>query len=119
MDAVMASYEFKNPKYREAASRFVEGYRSRLSRPNASLGHMVGLETHDVSAGYSGEYKPGMVFTIEPALTIPEDHVYIRLEDMLLITPTGYDNMSAFVPVEPEAIEKLMAEQAMETAKKR
>jgi len=119
MDAAMASYGFKNPKYREAASRFVEGYRSRLSRPNASLGHMVGLETHDVSAGYTGEYTPGMVFTIEPALTIPEDHVYIRLEDMLLITPTGYDNMSAFVPVEPDAIEKLMTEQATETAKKR
>jgi Xaa-Pro aminopeptidase len=113
MDAVMASYQFTNPKYKEAATRFVEGYRSRLGRPRASLGHMVGLETHDVSAGYDGEYKPGMVFTIEPALTIPDDRVYIRLEDMLLITPTGYENMSAFVPVEPDAIERLMAEDGM------
>jgi Xaa-Pro aminopeptidase len=116
MDGVMASYPFRNPKYREAAARFVEGYRSRLSSPRASLGHMVGIEVHDVSAGYSGEYKPGMVFTIEPALTIPEDRVYIRLEDMLLITPTGYENMSAFVPVEPDAIEKLMAEPGLAQA---
>ena len=51
-----------------------------------------------------------MVFTIEPALTIPDDRVYIRLEDMILITPTGYENMSGFAPIEIDAIEKLMAE---------
>jgi Xaa-Pro aminopeptidase len=51
-----------------------------------------------------------MVFTIEPALTIPEDHIYVRLEDMLLITPDGYENMSSMAPVDMDAIEKLMAE---------
>jgi len=54
-----------------------------------------------------------MVFTIEPALTIPEDRVYVRLEDMILMTETGYENLSAFVPVEMDAIEKLMAEPGM------
>jgi len=111
MDAVMASYHFTNPKYRAAAERFVDGYRARLrdtSRP-PTLGHMVGIEVHDVTVPFD-EYKPGMVFTIEPALTIPEDRIYIRLEDMLVITETGYENMSGFVPVEPDAIEKLMAE---------
>ena len=54
-----------------------------------------------------------MVFTIEPALTIPEDRVYIRLEDVILITETGYENLSAFVPIEMDAIEKLMAEPGM------
>jgi Xaa-Pro aminopeptidase len=51
-----------------------------------------------------------MIFTIEPALTIPEDRVYVRLEDVILITPTGYENLSAFVPSEIADIEKLMAE---------
>jgi Xaa-Pro aminopeptidase len=51
-----------------------------------------------------------MIFTIEPALTIPEDRVYVRLEDMILITETGYENLSAFVPVEVADIERLMAE---------
>jgi Xaa-Pro aminopeptidase len=111
MDEAMASHTFRNPKYKDAAVRFVEGYRSRLAspRPNATLGHMVGMEVHDVSKNFT-VYQPGMVFTIEPALTIPEDRVYIRLEDMLLITPNGYENMSAIAPIEPEAIEKLMAE---------
>ena len=111
MDAAMASHPFTNQKYREAASRFVEGYRTRLAspRPGATLGHMVGMEVHDVSNNFT-VYEPGMVFTIEPALTIPEDRVYIRLEDMILITPSGYENMSGFAPIEIDAIEKLMAE---------
>ena len=36
--------------------------------------------------------------------------MYIRLEDVILITAAGYENLSAFVPSEIEAIEKLMAE---------
>jgi Xaa-Pro aminopeptidase len=111
MDAVMASYRFTNPKYKEAATRFVESYRrSRAAGTRGSLGHMVGMEVHDVTAPMPDGLKPGMIFTIEPALTIPEDRVYVRLEDMILITPTGYENMSAFVPMEVAEIEKLMAE---------
>jgi Xaa-Pro aminopeptidase len=111
MDEAMASHQFRNQKYRDAAARFVEGYRARLAtpRPGATLGHMVGMEVHDVSKNFT-VYQPGMVFTIEPALTIPEDRVYIRLEDMILITDTGYENLSGFVPSEIDAVEKLMAE---------
>ena len=111
MDQALASHTFRNQKYKDAAARFVDGYRSRLAspRPGATLGHMVGMEVHDVSKNFTN-YEPGMVFTIEPALTIPEDRVYIRLEDMLVITKDGYENMSSFAPVEIEAIEKLMAE---------
>jgi Xaa-Pro aminopeptidase len=113
MDAVMASYTFRNPKYREAATNFVEGYRRRAQSPaRGGLGHMVGMEVHDVTAPFE-ELQPGMIFTIEPALTIPDDRVYIRLEDVILITPTGYENLSSFVPVEVNEIEKLMAEPGM------
>lgn len=111
MDAVMASYTFTNPKHKDAATRFVENYRTRAAAPGgrSSLGHMVGMEVHDVTPPFD-ELKPGMIFTIEPAITIPEDRVYVRLEDVILITPTGYENMSAFVPMEVAEIEKLMAE---------
>ena len=111
MDAVVASYTFTSAKYREAAVRFVDGFRKRADSSGQSrrgLGHMVGMEVHDVTVPFD-ELKPGMIFTIEPALTIPDDRVYVRLEDMILITPTGYENLSKEVPVEVADIEKLMA----------
>jgi len=112
MDRIMASTPFASAKNKEAAERFVAGYRNRASGSagaSPTLGHMVGMEVHDVQRNFT-QYEPGMVFTIEPALTIPDDRVYIRLEDMLVITPTGYENMSGFAPIEIDAIEKLMAE---------
>jgi Xaa-Pro aminopeptidase len=42
-------------------------------------------------------------------MQIPDEHLGIRLEDMLLITDSGYENLSAFVPVDIDGIEKLMA----------
>jgi Xaa-Pro aminopeptidase len=120
MDAVMSAFTFTNPKYKEAATRFVDGYR-KSAQPGgrSSLGHMVGMEVHDVTAPMSGGLEPGMIFTIEPALTIPEDRVYVRLEDMILVTPTGYENLSAFVPVEVAEIEKLMGETGVGTGDRR
>ena len=114
MDAAMASHPFTSPKIRDAAAKFVDGYRARLNspRPGMTLGHMVGMEVHDVQKNFTA-YEPGMVFTIEPALTIPEDRVYIRLEDMIVITANGHENMSGFAPIEIDAIEKLMAEPGM------
>ena len=54
--------------------------------------------------------QPGQMFTIEPAMQIPELGLGLRLEDALLITETGCENMSASLPVEIPAIEKLMKE---------
>ena len=71
------------------------------------------MEVHDVNTPHGDKLVPGMVFTIEPALTIPEDRVYVRLEDVILMTETGYENLSEFVPIEIDAIEKLMAEPGM------
>ena len=65
------------------------------------------MEVHDVG-GPAATLEPGMIFTIEPAMTIPEEHVGIRLEDMILITASGYENISAFVPIEVDEIEKTM-----------
>ena len=112
MDAIMASTTFASAKNKDAATRFVDGYRKSSLSGRASLGHMVGMEVHDVNAPMPAGLRPGMIFTIEPAMTIPDDRVYVRLEDVILITEKGYENLSSFVPVEPAAIEKLMTEAA-------
>ena len=104
MDTIMAHFIFTDPKIREAATRMVESYRN--PRGN-SLGHMVGMETHDASVPYD-VLLPGMVFTIEPAMTIPDERIYIRLESVYVVTDTGVENISAMAPVEPDAIERLM-----------
>jgi Xaa-Pro aminopeptidase len=106
MDAAIAAFPFTDPRIKSAAVKFADNYRN--PRPNASLGHTVGMEVHDVR-NPTPTLEPGQVFTIEPALQIPELHLGIRLEDMLLITDSGYENLSAFVPVEIADIEKLMA----------
>ena len=59
---------------------------------------------------FDGVYKPGMVFTIEPALTIPDERIYIRLEDTIVITEKGYENLSAQLPMEIDDIERVMRE---------
>lgn len=106
MDRIMASYKFTDAAIKAAAERFVNRYRNSKSN---SLGHTVGMEVHDVRLP-TDTLEPGQVFTIEPAMTIPDEHIGIRLEDVILITENGYENLSAFVPVEIDAIEKLMAE---------
>ena len=112
MDAIMAAYPFTDAKIKQAATDFVGRYRN--TRAN-SLGHTVGMEVHDVR-NPTDTLEPGQIFTIEPAMQIVDEHQGIRLEDMLLITPTGYENLSAFVPVEMDAIEKLMQHHGLSDA---
>jgi Xaa-Pro aminopeptidase len=115
MDQIMNSFAFTDPRIKAAAAKFVERYRTSRAK---SLGHSVGMEVHDLPNA-TETLEPGQIFTIEPAMQIEEEHLGIRLEDMLLITPTGYENLSAFVPVEIEDIEKLMAEPGLSDALKR
>jgi len=107
MTKILESFVFTDPIVKEAATRFVEGY----ARPRRSFGHWLGMEAHDVAGGvFDGNYRPGMLLTIEPALTIPDERIYIRLEDAILITETGYENLSASLPVEIADIERVMKE---------
>ena len=115
MDAIMESFPFTDPRIQNAAKAFVEEYR-RQSANGRFLGHSVGLEVHDPGDGGGTILEPGHIFTIEPEMRIEEDHTGIRLEDMILITETGYENLSAFVPIEVKDIEKLMAGKGLSNA---
>lgn len=105
----LAAFGPLDPRHRLAAERFIEEF---AASRRADLGHFVGMDVHDVTAPYE-VLEPGMVLTIEPALTIPEEQVYLRLEDVIVITETGYENLSSFVPVEPDEIERVMAERGL------
>lgn len=85
-----------------------------------SSGHWLGLDVHD-----SGRYKldnewrplqPGMVLTVEPGLYIPAAsnidkrwwNIGVRIEDDILVTTTGYENLTRDLPVSVNDIEALM-----------
>ena len=78
------------------------------------VSHHLSLDVHD--RGEYGKLKPGMIITIEPGVYIPDNSpvdkkwwgIGIRIEDNILITDNGNENLSAFVPKTIVDIEKIM-----------
>ncbi len=71
------------------------------------VSHYLGLDTHDVGSR-DIELKPGMVFTNEPGLYIEEENIGIRIEDDILITEDGCENLSKQIIKTVEEIEEFM-----------
>ncbi len=87
-----------------------------------SVSHWLGLAVHDVGPSHSARLQPGMVLTIEPGIylragtrvrvdgrtvRLPRS-IGIRIEDDILVTPTGYRVLSSGSPKEIDEIEALM-----------
>ncbi|MGH9680706.1 MAG: aminopeptidase P N-terminal domain-containing protein, partial [Candidatus Acidiferrales bacterium] len=81
------------------------------------LSHDLGLDVHDPTESFH-PLQAGMVITVEPGIYIPEENLGVRIEDDVLITPTGYTLLTARLPRDPDVIEKIMAEGKAERAKK-
>jgi Xaa-Pro aminopeptidase len=85
------------------------------------IGHWLGIDVHDagdyMEDGDYMKFKPGMVTTVEPGIYISssaevEDKwkgIGIRIEDDILVTAEGNENLTSFVPSDPKEIEALMA----------
>lgn len=111
-DPLFSEMEFSKEIYRKAAIEFIGSYRKRTENTAMSLGHGVGLAVHDVG-DYTAAVEPGMVFVIEPQFRVPEENIYIRLEDMIVITEDGAEVITDFVPRDIDGIEALMSEEGM------
>ncbi|MEE8605415.1 MAG: Xaa-Pro peptidase family protein [Candidatus Aminicenantaceae bacterium] len=112
MKEALAETEFSKDIYEKAAKSFVGRFTRASSYAGSRLGHWVGLSTHDVGRD-SGPLRPGMVFTIEPALRIPEENIYIRCEDLVIIHQDRAEIVSDFLPLEIDDVEKLMKEEGL------
>ncbi len=74
-----------------------------------ALGHSIGLNIVAPLAA-STVLEPGMVFTVEPKLYIPELGTGMMVEDVVVVTEDGYVNLSARVPKRADDIEALMSQ---------
>jgi Xaa-Pro aminopeptidase len=106
MAEVFGRTKFSKPIYEKAARRLVETGGGIFSHP-------VGMAVHDDGEYSRGELKPGQVFSIDPQLRVPEEQLYIRYEDVIVITENGYENFTDFLPTELNDIERLVGQGGM------
>jgi len=90
------------------------------------VSHMLGLDVHDCAHARSenyryGKLKSGMALTVEPGLyfqpddaTVPERFrgIGVRIEDDVVVTESGCDNLSAILPSAPAEVEAWIAQLA-------
>jgi Xaa-Pro aminopeptidase len=106
MEEVFARTKFTKPIYEKAARRLVQSGGGVFSHP-------VGMAVHDDGGYNRGVLKPGQVFSIDPQLRVPEERLYYRYEDVIVITSAGYENFTDFLPTELDEIEKLVGRGGM------
>jgi Xaa-Pro aminopeptidase len=87
-----------------------------------STSHWLGLDVHDVGSYREGDaprkLAPGIAFTVEPGLYIAADAdvdprfrgIGVRIEDDVVITEDGHENLSAATPKQPDELEALVRE---------
>jgi Xaa-Pro aminopeptidase len=97
---------FSKPIYEKAAHRLVDTGGGVFSHP-------VGMAVHDDGEYARGVLKPGYVFSIDPQLRVPEEHIYLRYEDVVVVTEKGYENFTDFLPSELDDLEKLVGQGGM------
>jgi Xaa-Pro aminopeptidase len=105
----------------------LQGTRARLTKEGAyhpyfmhATSHWLGLDVHDVGAyreaGESTLLRPGMVLTVEPGLYIAPDAdaprefrgIGVRIEDDVLVTRGGYENLSGGIPSKADEVEAIV-----------
>ena len=74
-----------------------------------SIGHSLGMDTHDTEMPNRNTIlEPGMVYTVEPGIYIEEEGIGIRIEDDILITEEGRENLTKNMIKTVDEIEKFM-----------
>jgi Xaa-Pro aminopeptidase len=102
MREVLDGMTFSKEIYREACENAIDFH--------GHFQHPVGMSVHDVGRLLGRPLEPGMVFSIDPMVWVRPEELYIRMEDIVVITEDGVEILSANLPIEMDDIERLIRE---------
>jgi len=80
----------------------------KIRSMEAGCSHDVGMAVHDVGGGPRGPLQPGMVFSCDIFAVFPGENLGVRIEDTVVITENGCENLTQGIPREIGEIEELM-----------
>lgn len=83
------------------------GFDKEFEEGGRYVGHFVGISVHDVGEE-DRPFVPGVVFNVEPLMSNEKTKTHVRLEDSVLVTANGSENLTADVPAELNEIYALM-----------
>lgn len=75
---------------------------------SGGVSHYVGMAVHDVGGGPRGPLKPGMVIALDILAVFADEDMGVRIEDTVLVTEDGCENLTPGLPREIDEIEALM-----------
>ena len=106
MEPIFQRTQFSKPIYQKAA-------RGLVRTGGGVFSHTVGMAVHDVGSYRSSPLKPGQVFSVDPQMRVPDESLYLRYEDTVVVTEDGVENFTDFLPSNLDDIEKLMEEEGV------
>jgi len=90
------------------------GFAKEFQALGRYIGHTIGISVHDVDPRDNNRpLEAGVVYNVEPLLEMPDKKIHMRLEDTVLVTPTGAVNMTAGAPAGLEEVYALIRQSAL------
>ena len=99
-DTVWSDWPWSKPEYRAAARTMIDS--------EVAFTHPVGMAVHDVGEYKQDALQPGLVFALDPQMWVPEEQLYIRVEDTIVITPDGAESVTKDAPLELGEVERIV-----------
>jgi len=106
MEPYFAANRFSKSRYEKAARKMVE-------TGGGVFSHGVGMAVHDPGRYQDDPLRPGLVFSVDPQLWVPEEKLYYRYEDTVVVTADGVENFTDFLPSELADLEALSREKGI------
>ena len=98
------AWPFSHASYREATRKMIES--------EVAFTHPVGMAVHDVGEYRDEPLRPGVVFALDPQMWVPDESLYVRVEDTVLVTDDGIEVLTSDAPLELGEVEAIVGSPA-------